>query len=633
VHSDVDRCALHVELADEAVALGGKTPAESYLRGDVVVDAARRTGADAIHPGYSFLSERADFARACAGAGLVFVGPSPEAIAAMGDKLAAKRLMHEAGVPVLPGEQVPDGPLDPADLAVTRFPVIVKAALGGGGKGMRVVTDPQDLGEAVAAARREAQAAFGDATVFIEPYLERPRHIEVQIVGDRHGTVLHLGERECSIQRRHQKVIEESPSPMVDRDLREQLGAAAVAAAAAIGYRNAGTVEFIATEDGEFHFLEVNTRLQVEHPVTELAWTLGGEPLDLVRLQLLIAAGEPLGFTQADLRQVGHAVEARLYAEDPGADFLPAAGTLEIFEPAGTSGVRVDTGVRSGDTVSIHYDPLLAKVIAAAPTRFEAVARLARELELSRFHGITTNRDFLLACLRHPAFVAGDLHTGFIDAHLPPDTRSLAREPGARALHAAAAALAGARERHLQTPVLRSLPPGWRNNPAEQHVDLHDGTTLLAVRYARARDGRWRVRVAEESLDVEVLGWADEREDGRHVLGVDGRRLPVRAARVGATWHLASPLGQDTLVEQPRFPRPEVGVVTGGLTAPMPGTILDVRVEQGATVHAGAVLVVVEAMKMEHRITAPHDGTVAEVRVAPGDGVEAGEVLLVVAQR
>jgi propionyl-CoA carboxylase alpha chain len=622
VHSEVDRDALHVELADEAVALGGTTPAESYLRIEAILDAAVRTGADAVHPGYGFLSERADFATACAEAGLTFVGPSAEAIAAMGDKLAAKRLMADAGVPIL-------RTYEPEDVPADAYPVLVKAAMGGGGKGMRVVERPEDLDDAVAAARRESAGAFGDDTVFIERYLSRPRHVEVQILGDHHGTVLHLGERECSIQRRHQKVIEESPSPMVDADLREQLGGAAVAAAEAIGYRNAGTVEFIATSDGEFFFLEVNTRLQVEHPVTELAWALGDEPLDLVRLQLLVAADEPMRWRQEDLRQVGHAVEARLYAEDPTADFLPAAGTLAVFEPSGTPGIRVDTGVRSGDVVSVHYDPMVAKVIAGAPTRLEAATRLARELERSRIHGITTNRDFLVAALRHPAFLAGATHTGFIDEHLPVTSRVAEADPLRLPVHAAAVALAGARRRHLQARVLATLPPTWRNNPIPQDLDLVVDGDEVAVRYARRRDGRWSIEVDGEEQVLGVIRWPDERDDGALVLDVEGRRLAVRLSDRDGTWFADSPLGASALVEVPRFPLAGAEDVAGGMSAPMPGTVVEVLVAEGEQVAAGTVLVLLEAMKMEHRITAPYDGTVAEVRVAAGEGVDADAVLII----
>jgi acetyl/propionyl-CoA carboxylase alpha subunit len=622
VHSEIDRDALHVEMADEAIALGGVTPAASYLRIEAVLDAASRTGADAVHPGYGFLSERADFARACEEAGLVFVGPSSEAIAAMGDKLAAKHLMAGAGVPVLTSMTTDDVPTD-------AYPVLVKAAMGGGGKGMRVVRRPEDLVDAVAAAQRESAGAFGDDTVFIERYLERPRHLEVQILGDHHGTVLHLGERECSLQRRHQKVIEESPSPMVDAELRERLGTAAVTAARAIGYANAGTVEFIATPDGEFSFLEVNTRLQVEHPVTELAWALGDEPLDLVRLQLLVASGAPLEHAQSDLRRIGHAVEARLYAEDPAADFLPAAGRLDVFEPAEGPGVRVDAGVRSGDVVSVHYDPLLAKVIASAPTRAEAVGRLARALETSRVHGVTTNRDLLVASLRHPAFVAGELHTGFLEEHLPLAERTARPDAEAVAVAVIGAVLSGVRSRHRAARVLATLPPTWRNNPQPQEVAFDVGGEEVAVRYHLRRDGRWQLVVADVEHVVGVLTWPDERADGRLVVDVGGRRLAIAATPIGNRWHVDSPLGAMTLAEQPRFPVAGTEDVAGGMVAPMPGTVVEVLVTEGQEVGAGAVLVLIEAMKMEHRITANGKGTVAEIRVSAGQSVEADQVLVV----
>ena len=622
VYSAADRRALHVEEADEAILLGGLTPAESYLRVEALIEAARRTGADALHPGYGFLAENADFARACNDAGIAFVGPSPEAIAAMGDKLRAKALMREAGVPVL---EV----FDPAAVPEDAYPVLVKAVAGGGGKGMRIVTAPADLDAAVAAARRESAAAFGDEAVFVEPYLARPRHVEVQIVGDVHGTVVHLGERECSIQRRHQKVIEESPSPAVDEGLRKELGDAAVAAGRALGYTNAGTVEFILAPDGAFYFLEVNTRLQVEHPVTELAWRVGAEPLDLVRLQLLVARGEPLPFAQSDLRRSAHAIEARLYAEDPAADFLPAAGTLDVFDPAG--GVRWDAGVRAGDEVSVHYDPLLAKAIASGADRHEAAGRLAAALERSRIHGVTTNRDFLVAALRHEAFLDGRLHTAFIDEHLPPAARAPATEPQVVFLHAAAAALAAARARRREQAVLATLPPGWRNNPSQpQHVSFRAGDLDVEVGYRAERDGSWHLTAGGLVTEARVLGWPDERADGALDLEIDGRRLRVHVCRRGAVAYADSPLGHTTLVEQARFPDPYAEEVAGGLVAPMPGTVTRVDVAAGDAVTRGTLLILLEAMKMEHRITAPHDGTVTDVRVAPGAVVAADDVLVVV---
>ncbi len=413
VYSDPDADAPHVAAADLAVRLVGSTPGDTYLRGDLILAAAVSTGADAIHPGYGFLSENAGFARACATAGVTFVGPSPEAIDAMGSKIAAKELMHAAGVPVLPGATVHDG----EDIAVigadVGFPLIVKAAFGGGGRGMRVVTDPADLVAAVQSAQREAASAFGDGTVFMERFVSSPRHVEVQIFGDHHGTLIHLFERECSIQRRHQKIIEEAPSSAVSPGVRAALGEAAVTAARALGYVGAGTVEFVMAPDGSFAFLEVNTRLQVEHPVTE---AITG--LDLVRLQLTVAEGRPLPPEALDAAITGHAIEARLYAEDVAAGYLPVSGRVERLR-VDAPGVRVDTGYGDGSTVSTFYDAMLAKVIAWAPTRDEATRKLADALAGAHLHGVTTNRDLLVGILRHPEFAGGATDTGFLERHDP----------------------------------------------------------------------------------------------------------------------------------------------------------------------------------------------------------------------
>jgi propionyl-CoA carboxylase alpha chain len=612
VYSDPDHDAPHVVDADVAVPIGGAAPAESYLRNAALVDAARLAGADAVHPGYGFLAENASFAQACLDAGLTFVGPSPSAIAAMGDKRRAKDLLAAAGVPTLPAYE-PDAVPDEA------YPVLVKATVGGGGKGMRVVAHRDGLGDAVAAAQREAGRAFGDDRVFVERWIARPRHVEVQILGDAFGTVVTLGERECSIQRRHQKVIEESPSPAVDGALRARLADAAVAAGNVLSYTNAGTVEFLLAPDGTFFFLEVNTRLQVEHPVTELAWSAGAEPLDLVRLQLLVAQGAPLPFAQNDVALRGWAVEARLYAEDAGNDYLPATGTLAVWAPPSLPGVRIDSGVRAGTEVGVHYDPLLAKVIAAAPTRGEAALLLARALEATRIHGVTTNRDLLVATLRHPAFLAGEVHTGFLDEHTPGPER----DPEAAWVHAAAAALAAAHERAAARPVQATIPLGWRNNrSAPQGVDFEPG---IAVRYWRERDGSFRVDVDGDERVVIVHARSDDGLD----LEVGRRRLFVSVALCGDAAYVDSPLGAAALVERPRFPRAAPPDVAGGLLAPMPGTVAAVAVAAGDEVEQGALLVTLEAMKMEHRITAPHGGTVAEVRVTTGEVVAAGAVLVV----
>ena len=477
VYADPDAGAPHVGLADEAVRLPGAAAADTYLRGDLIIAAAEATGADAIHPGYGFLSENAAFAADVAAAGLTFVGPSPDVIAAMGAKLGAKELMEKAGVPVLPGGEV-TGDTDLGEL-VRRvgLPLLIKASFGGGGRGMRLVRDRADLAGAVVSARREATVAFGDGTVFAERYVTDPRHVEVQIVGDSHGTVVHLFERECSIQRRYQKIIEESPSPAVSDDLRAALGTAAVGAGKAIGYTGAGTVEFVLDQAGRFYFLEVNTRLQVEHPVTELV-----TGLDLVEVQLRVASGEPLGPDVLDAQLTGHAIEARLYAEDPAADFRPATGALHRFAIPAAEGVRADVGYTGGSVVSPYYDAMLAKVIGSGRTRAEASARLARVLDRTQVHGVVTNAGLLAAILREPDFLAGRTDTGYLTRHDPAVLG--ATDPAAAARYALAAALAAQAGRRAAAPVLGGLPSGWRNvRSADQHAEYETGGRRLRVEY------------------------------------------------------------------------------------------------------------------------------------------------------
>jgi propionyl-CoA carboxylase alpha chain len=641
VYAEPDSGAPYVAEADQAVALPGRTAAETYLDIDALLSAAHSSGADAVHPGYGFLSERAAFARAVTGGGLTWIGPPAGVIETLGDKLAAKRLMAGAGVPVLPSWELPDGV--PPDRGGS--PLLVKAAAGGGGKGMRIVTSPSGLAAAVAAARREAAAAFGDDTVFGEPYITGARHVEIQILADGHGNAIHCFERECSIQRRHQKIIEECPSPALGEDLRERMGAAALAAAKAVGYRSAGTVEFVLAPDGGFWFLEVNTRLQVEHAVTEAV-----TGLDLVREQLLVAQGLPLSVTQAGLAITGHAIEARLYAEDPAAGFLPATGTLLDWCPAAGPSCRWDSGVAAGSVIGVEFDPMLAKVIAHAPDRTQAAMALALALERTRVRGVTTNRDFLVAALRHPAFLAGDTPTDFISRSGVP----LAREPSGEELRvaAAAAALAAQAEARAAAPVLATLPSGWRNSvmPPQRAVYRY-GPHTLEVAYRCQRDGRFAVTVtglpggtgpdgaaagpdhaaagAETAptlirLRVGSDGWVDLEENGRrhrrHVLA-GGHRVWVQG-----------PDGDVALTLVPRFPEPDPGAVAGGLVAPMPGTVLSVHVSPGDEVTAGQLVMIVEAMKMEHRITAPRAGRVTEVRAHRDDQVAGGDVLAVIAE-
>jgi propionyl-CoA carboxylase alpha chain len=659
VCSDPDLDAPHVREADAAVRLPGSTAADTYLRGDKLVDAALRARADAIHPGYGFLSENAGFARAVADAGLTWVGPSPEAIAAMGDKVESKRLAAAAGVPVLAA-------LDPAAVVAGDLPVLVKAAAGGGGRGMRVVRDLGALRGSIEAARDEAAAAFGDPTVFAEPFVERGHHVEVQVLADRHGTVLVLGERECSIQRRHQKIIEESPAPLAGRapGLRARLQSAAVAVARSVGYTGAGTVEFLAMPDGRFWFLEMNTRLQVEHPVTEC--TTG---LDLVELQLLVAAGGRLPPAAPASR--GAAVEARLYAEDPAAGWLPVTGTLScldvpVTQPAFTPpvldvaprGVRLDAGVESGAVIGVHYDPMLAKVIAWAPTRAEACAVLARALTRARIHGLRTNRDLLVRVLGHPAFAVGDTDTGFLDRH------SLDRHgldvlaapllgPAEERLAAVAAVLADAAARRAAAPVLAGLPSGWRNVPASPQRSVLTGPAgehRVSYRHARGAPAA-PAAPAPPTTPVPLAPSAapagvsiDDLPNvvpvsvtpDTVVMEVDGVVRRWRVARYGlpdgACRHeVDGDAGAVTFTEAGRFPEPSVADDSGSLRAPLPGTVVAVRVAVGDQVSAAQELLVIEAMKMRHVVRADRAGRVAALPVTAGAAVEVGAVLAVLA--
>jgi len=626
VFSEPDAQAMFVAEADEAVALSGRTATETYLRGDLIIEAALRTGADAIHPGYGFLSENGDFAETCAEAGIVFIGPPPAAIRSMGSKTAAKDLMRAAGVPTLAGitindDETPDGMSERA-IAEIGFPILVKASFGGGGRGMRVVHDPADLSSAVTSARREAKSAFGDGAVFLERFVDRPRHIEVQIFADSHGHAIHLFERECSIQRRYQKIIEEAPSPVVDEGLRTELGAAAIAAAKAIGYVGAGTVEFILDSSGDFFFLEVNTRLQVEHPVTELI-----TGLDLVQLQLAVAEGEPLPTSALEAKVTGHAIEARLYAENVADGYLPATGSLVLFDVPGLPGVRVDSGVRTGDEVSIYYDPMLAKVIAYAPTRSQAARLLARALAESRILGVVTNRDLLVGILREDEFNRGLIDTGYLTRHDPLELSAVC--PEQIPVHALAVSLADQAARRAEAGVLTAAPSGWRNVPnARQTTTLMVGERRVDVHY-RVRPDHVEASVdGVELSDVIVHACAPDLVD----LQVAGVRRTVAVARRGQARFADSSLGSTTFAECIRFPEPSAQSAPGSLMATMPGTVIRVETVLGQVVEAGATVVVLEAMKMEHPVKAPHTGTVVELDAKPGQAVELGTVLAVVSQ-
>ncbi|MBA4858226.1 ATP-grasp domain-containing protein [Nocardia farcinica] len=625
VYSDADAAAPHVREADAAVRLPGNTPAETYLRGELIIEAALAAGADAVHPGYGFLSENAEFARAVLDAGLVWVGPPVAAIEEMGSKVASKKLMDAAGVPVL-------AELDPAEVTEAHLPVLIKASAGGGGRGMRVVRELADLEPQIAAARREAESAFGDPTVFCERYLETGRHIEVQVLADTHGTIWAVGERECSIQRRHQKVVEEAPSPLVERidGMRERLFDAARLAAGAISYTGAGTVEFLADDAGEFYFLEMNTRLQVEHPVTEC--TTG---LDLVRLQLEIAAGAALPARPPALR--GHSIEVRLYAEDPAHEWQPQSGTvhrLDIplvrteFDLLDRAGVRLDTGVVDGSVVGVHYDPMLSKVISYAETRAEAARLLASALQRARIHGLVTNRDLLVRVLRHPAFLAGDTDTAFFATH-GLDTLSAPLVSAAdERLSIVAAALADAAANRAAARVGGGLPSGWRNLPSQSQRKSYESRVsgVHDVDYRFTRSG-----VLVDGHDgLELVEAGPERV----VLAVPGERGPVRrvfdVARYGDLVCVDSPLGPVSVRRLPRFSDPADQVATGSLLAPMPGSVIRLGAAVGDRVDAGQPVLWLEAMKMEHTIAAPAAGVLSAVNVAVGQQVDIGTVLAVV---
>jgi propionyl-CoA carboxylase alpha chain len=681
VHSDEDAGAPHVRDADVAVPLGGSTAAESYLDATSILDAARRAGADAVHPGYGFLSENAPFAEACAQAGLVFVGPSPEAIRRMGLKHEAKEAARAAGVPVLPdaalfgdrgrtfgrtpgeggeggedGEDGGDGGDGEEDWLLAAkavgYPLLVKASAGGGGRGMRLVTEPGGLAEAVRGARREAASAFGDGRVFLERYLPAARHVELQVFGDAHGTVVHLGERECSVQRRHQKIVEECPSPAVSAGLRERMGATAVALAAALRYTGAGTVEYLlgegASGEPEFFFLEMNTRLQVEHPVTEEVMGY-----DLVRLQLEIAAGRPLPLRQQDVRPRGHAIEVRLYAEDPAAGFAPAFGSLDRYEHDPAPGLRYEDGVASGTRLTPFFDPMLAKVVAHADTRSEAARRLRRALARMRLHGAPTNRDMLVALLAEPDFLAGRTRTDYLDLH-PGLLEPAQDRPGSTPphVHLAAALAVSVHRRRAGAAAAAFAPPGWRLGalrtgggratwarsdasgdpvPLTYELDAAGGDALLTL---DTGDGVHRLRLRDLGPDgARVLDEAEGIERHCAVYPAAGDGGPGGGGPAGGVVWVNDPDTQTAWRELPRFPVEQRPAAAGGPVSQVPGTVVAVLVAAGDRVTAGQPLVVLEAMKMEHRALAPTDGVVDRVEVEVGQYVEAHQVLVTLADR
>ena len=608
VYVDADKDALFVKEADEAIRLvdGG------YLDSKQIINAAKKSGAQAIHPGYGFLSENASFARKVKKEGIIWVGPSPHVISVMGDKLKAKELAVKANVPTLPMTS------KPSEAKNIGYPLLIKAAAGGGGKGMRIVEKEKDLKESISSAQREAKNGFNDDRIFIERYVEKSRHIEIQILGDSNGNVVHLGERECSIQRRHQKIIEESPSPRISEDTRNKMGEAAVKLAKKIKYESAGTVEFLFDDKTEeFWFLEVNTRLQVEHPVTEEV-----TGIDLVYEQLKIARGESLKFNQNDISFNGSSIEARLYAEDPNNDFLPEIGTLIAFEKSNSAEARWDTGVIKGAVIGTDFDPMLAKVISFAPNRIDAASKLAKALESAHIGGVKTNRDFLINCLKSPEFLKGNTTTDFIE-RVNPDRKLIINEGDLNHATVIAALWIQMKNRD-EAKVAKFMPSGWTNGrlPKQKIIFEYEGQEIK-VEYSQKRNGQFSFsddKVAQiyssdnESIDVMFDG-------KRHISKITSSKNNILV-------HM--PYGDVMLNVKPKFTLPGLEVATGGLVAPMPGKVIDIKVKKGKKVKAGDTLVILEAMKMEHSIKAAEDGVVSELLISINDQVENGALLMIV---
>ncbi|WP_332643498.1 ATP-binding protein [Aeromicrobium sp.] len=611
VYSDADAGAPFMGDADVAVRLPGNAPSDTYLRGDLVIAAALKAGADAIHPGYGFLSENAEFARAVAKAGLTWIGPAPDTIDSMGDKIRAKELMDKAGVPILS--------VDAANAQKSDFPLLVKASAGGGGRGMRIVTDPKDLEGELTAAGAEALSAFGDATVFVEPYLPTARHIEVQVMADTHGTCWIVGDRDCSIQRRHQKVVEEAPAPSVSDEVRKVLHDASRAAVEAVGYVGAGTVEFLVADahlaSGKAYFLEMNTRLQVEHPVSEEVFGV-----DLVAAQILVAEGKQLAEEPAGPE--GHAIEVRLYAEDPADDWQPQTGTVRTFDVPDGPGLRVDSGIESGSVIGIHYDAMIAKVIAHGDNRAHAVRLLGDALRRTRLHGVTTNIDLLLGILGDEEFRAERVHTALLDERLADWSKPANGEHAVRKA-ALAAALAEAASSTANAKVLGRIPTAYRNVPSQERTRSYTiGTEEITVSYRGIRTG-----LVQSELEGVTIGAVTPT---RVVLDDDGL-TETYAVAVGSGWvDVDGPGGSFDFTPVPESVDPADVIAEGSLLAPMPAAVMSVAVTEGQHVTKGDIVVVLEAMKMQHTITAPYDGVVTELSATAGAQVESGAVLAVI---
>ena len=613
VYSEADKSAPHVMQADEAVLIGPAPSVESYLCVDKIIDAAKKTNAQAIHPGYGFLAENAGFAQACIDAGLIFIGPNPDVIEKMGSKKVSKSIVEAAGVPVIPGFQ-----LDDTDIP---FPVLLKASAGGGGKGMRIVRAADELQSAAESAKREALSSFGDDTLLLEKYIEQPRHIEVQILGDHHGNIVHVFERECSIQRRHQKIIEESPSPALTSELRNKICEAGVTVASAIGYQSAGTVEFVYAPTGEFYFLEVNTRLQVEHPVTEMV-----SGLDLVELQIRVAEGIELPFKQSDLTQTGSAIELRIYAEDPAQNFLPVTGTLSDWHLPAIDNVRLDSGVVTGSEIGIHYDPMLAKLIGYGADRAEAIRKVQYALSHFSIGGMTSNYGLLNSILRDATFRNGDFDTHYLDENLP---RLLEDKASIEALvdSVVAVALSCERTRH-ESAAMNSIPSGFRNNRFRgQCFSCTINGQTITLHYHQRASGEYSISHGERQWIVSDVKWQQPQLVYTNEAGI---RRGFRIQSNGRHYHCHSILTSVGIEVLDRFPVKDASDVAGACVAPMPGKVIAVNVQEGAEVIQNQPLVILEAMKMEHTVSAPCDGVVEKLLVQEGEQVDAAALLAVV---
>ena len=607
VYTEADSKSPFVKLADEAIKLS-----DTYLNGKEIIEAAIKTGAQAVHPGYGFLSENSKFSRDVIKAGLIWVGPSSKVITSMGDKLKAKDIADKAGVPTLPMTT------EPSKANTVGYPLLIKAAAGGGGKGMRIVESKKDLKDSIKSAQREAKVGFGDDRIFIERYVASSRHIEIQILGDSHGNIVHLGERECSIQRRHQKIIEESPSPRVDESMRMAMGNAAIKLAKKLKYESAGTVEFLVDDKtGEFWFLEVNTRLQVEHPVTE---EVTGK--DLVYEQLRISRGETLGYTQDDITWNGSSIEARLYAEDPAKNFLPATGTLIAYEVDTNIDARWDTGVEQGSIIGTDFDPMLAKVIAKGKNRTDAANKLALALQSLHIGGVTTNRDFLVECLRSPHFHKGNTTSDFIDIAKPKKSKELSKSQLEVAAIAAALWIQG--ENRENATLLKEIQSGWTNSRLpKQKISFQSSSEEISISYKSDRNGFFNIN---NDIKAKVIKWNTYGID----IEIGNTRFFSKITRSNETLVIHGPWGDILFKIMPRFKSIGQEVKDGGLIAPMPGKVIDLMVEVGSKIKKGDTLVVLEAMKMEHAIKAIEDGVIDELFIKNNDQVENGALLMVI---